>query len=435
MPIIVKEFTWKQTPTALNITIPLSQGNKERVDLFAADSYIKAHYSPFLFEVFLLHDVNIDKSKCLVKEDFIILDLVKREEQEWEQLEKELTKAEKIKLRQESLEKCQEKAKEGFEQKRIKKSEMDRFTVQKAMEIDSRHHEIMDKRRDEQRKIAMDALEMWRVNTDEEGGKGVKIVELPDDKENGVVIEEVTNEKPTPKIEKKVEPEEVKVKKVPQPATPHPKKLVKTQIKSEYVDKKRAEAAKRVLPALRSQGSLEIHHTPRVFPTPSRESARAEEEAWLKNVTLARRATGFVSEDLRPEEQDPEWCKNKGDQFFRAANYLGAISAYTHGILLSDRLPSLFSNRAAAHFALGNFNKCVNDCSTALELLVPPCASNLRARAACLARRAAGLARLGYLHKAIAEMKAASHLVPDDHTIKKDIHDMERAWEQNPDDY
>ncbi|XP_063382212.1 dynein axonemal assembly factor 4-like [Cydia fagiglandana] len=435
MPIIVKEFTWKQTPTALNITIPLSQGKKEKVDLFATDSYIKAHYSPFLFEVFLLHDVNIDKSKCLVKEDFIILDLVKREEQEWEQLEKELTKAEKMKLRQEILEKCQEKAKEEFEQKRIKKSEMDRFTVQKAMEIDSRHHEIMDKRRDEQRKIAMDALEEWRVNADGGGSKGVKIVELPDDKENGVVIEEVTDEKPTPKEEKKVEPEEVKLKKLPQPATPHPKKLVKTPVKSEYVDKKREEASKRVLPALRSQASLEIHHTPRVFPTPSRESARAEEDAWLKNVTLARRATGFVSEDLRPEEQDPEWCKNKGDEFFRAGNYLGAISAYTHGILLSDRLPSLFSNRAATHFALGNFNKCVNDCSTALELLVPPCESNRRARAACVARRAAGLARLGYLGKAIDEMKAASELLPDDDTIKKDIYDMERAWEQNPDDY
>ncbi|XP_047992970.1 dynein axonemal assembly factor 4-like [Leguminivora glycinivorella] len=428
MPIIVKEFTWKQTAAALNITIPLSQGKKEKVDLFATDTYIKAHYSPFLFEVFLLHDVNIDKSKCLVKEDLIVLDLVKREEREWEQLEKELTKADKMKLRQEILEKCQEKAKEEFEQKRIKKSEMDRFTVQKAMEIDSRHHELMDKRRDEQRKKAMDALEEWRVNTD--GNKGVKIVELPDDKENGVVIEEITDEKPVPKIER----DEVAIKKPLQPATPRPKKPVKTPVKSEFVDKKRAEAAKRVLPALRNQGSLEIRHTPRVFPTPSRESARAEEDAWLKNITLARRATGFVSEDLRPEEQDPEWCKNKGDEFFRAGNYLGAISAYTHGVLLSDKLPSLFANRAAAHFALGNFNKCVNDCSTALELLVPACETNRRARAACVARRAAGLARLGYLGKAVDEMKAAARLVPDDRTLRQDIYDMERAWEQNPDD-
>jgi hypothetical protein len=75
----------------------------------------------------------------------------------------------------------------------------------------------------------------------------------------------------------------------------------------------------------------------------------------------------------------------------------------------------------------------VNDCSTALELMVPPCEGNRRSRAKCIARRAAGLARLGYLNKAIDEMKAASKLLPNDEKIKKDVTDMERAWEQDPD--
>lgn len=63
----------------------------------------------------------------------------------------------------------------------------------------------------------------------------------------------------------------------------------------------------------------------------------------------------------------------------------------------------------------------------------PPCEGNRRSRAKCIARRAAALARLGYLNKAITEMKAAQKLLPDDEKIKKDIYDMERAWEQNPD--
>lgn len=75
----------------------------------------------------------------------------------------------------------------------------------------------------------------------------------------------------------------------------------------------------------------------------------------------------------------------------------------------------------------------MQDCSTALDLMKPVCESNRRSRAKCIARRAAALARLGLLNKAIDEMKAAQRLLPDDQNIKKDIYDMERAWEQNPD--
>lgn len=63
----------------------------------------------------------------------------------------------------------------------------------------------------------------------------------------------------------------------------------------------------------------------------------------------------------------------------------------------------------------------------------PACEGNRKSRAKCIARRAAALARVGCLSKAIDEMKAASKLLPDDEAIKKDIYDMERAWEQNPD--
>lgn len=75
----------------------------------------------------------------------------------------------------------------------------------------------------------------------------------------------------------------------------------------------------------------------------------------------------------------------------------------------------------------------MNDCSTALDLMKPACESNRYSRAKCIARRAAALARVGYLSKAIDEMKAAGKLLPEDETIKKDIYDMEKAWEQNPD--
>ncbi|CAH0584517.1 unnamed protein product [Chrysodeixis includens] len=441
MPIIIKDYTWSQTNNVVHIRIPLNPVSHEKVDLFSTDKYIKASFSPFLFEVFLLHDVNIKKSKCMVNDDLITLDLVKYEEIAWESLEKELTKTEKHNIRQEVLEKCQEEAKQESEDKQVKKSQLDRFTVQQAMEIDNVQHNLMDSRRDAERKKAMDALEEWRVGTNDghmdtdlraitapsQERRGVEIVELPPSDDETDKKDEAEN---VPPLEASIV---LKEKHQTNQSYATPRKPIKTPVKSEYIEKKRQETAKRVLPRLRQTMELEIKHTPRTFPTPSRESTAHEEQAWLKNITLARRATGFVSEDLRPEEQDPQWCKEKGDEFFRSGNFLGAISAYTHGITLSDKLPSLFANRSATHFALGNFNKCLNDCSTALDLMKPPCESNRRSRAKCMARRAAALARLGYLNKAIDEMKAAGKLLPEDATIKKDIHDMERAWEQNPD--
>ncbi|RVE48850.1 hypothetical protein evm_006500 [Chilo suppressalis] len=438
MPILIKDFTWSQTPKTVHIKVPVREVKHEKVDIFTTDSYIKANYKPFLFEVFLLYDVDNSKSKCIVKEDIIIFDLVKKDDHEWDSLEKQLSKVEKLELKEEILEKCQEKAKQESEDKRIRKSQLDRFTVEKAMELDNIQHNLMDSRRDEQRKKAMDALEEWRiehanefdandmsepkhlVSSNNRMSSNVKIIELPSSDEES---DKTTKEKSKSKTVVKANPKEVEV----------PRRSVKKIVKSDYVDRKRKEVNARVLPELRQTAELEVKHTPRSFPTPSRESTASEEEAWIKNITLARRATGFVSEDLRPEEQDPQWCKEKGDEFFRSGNFLGAISAYTHGIMLSDKLPSLFANRAATHFALGNFNKCLNDCSTALELMVPACEGNRQSRGKCIARRAAALARLGYLNKAIGEMKAAAKLIPDDENIKKDIYAMERAWEQNPD--
>ncbi|XP_037294620.1 dynein assembly factor 4, axonemal [Manduca sexta] len=422
MPILVKDYTWTQTESMIHIRIPLKQVKHEKVDIFTTDCYIKAHFSPFLFEVFLLHAVDNNKSKCLIKEDLIIFDLTKKENFEWESIQKELTKDEKKQMKEDMFQKCHEEAKQRSEEKSIKKSEMDRFTVQRAMDLDSRQHELMDSRRDLERKKAMDELEEWRQQAESPNQKA-KIVEIDDSKAVVPYKQEIKAE-----IKEKGEPIINPIETKPIPSKPR-----NIPVRSEFVEKKKREASVRVLPRLRETGQLEIRHTQRTFPTPSRESTAEEEQAWLKNITLARRATGFISEDLRPEEQDPQWCKEKGDEFFRNGNFLGAISAYSHGITLSDKLPSLFANRSATHFALGNFNKCVNDCSAALDLMKPPCESNRRSRAKCIARRAAALARLGYLNKAIDEMKAASKLLPEDEKIKKDVYDMERAWEQNPD--
>lgn len=313
MPILVKDHTWTQSDTTVNIKVPLKSVHHDKVDLFTTDSYIKAHFNPFFFEVFLLHEVDIGKSKCIIKDELIIIDLQKREEIEWETLEKDLNKKEKMEHKQMVLEKCQEQAKQESEDRRIKKSQMDRFTVHQAMEIDTQQHHLIDSRRNAERNKAMNNLETWRLNSlkavDDSQiiGDGVKILELPNDVtlttnnniNNGVKIIELTDDienKPKAKdnqnfdYKKSITFSETSQKEKRTPL----RKEVKMFVKSEYVTKKKMECAKRVLPKMRDTAELEIRHTPRTFPTPSRESQANEEEEWLKNITLARRATGIV---------------------------------------------------------------------------------------------------------------------------------------------
>ncbi|KOC65670.1 Dyslexia susceptibility 1 candidate gene 1 protein [Habropoda laboriosa] len=175
------------------------------------------------------------------------------------------------------------------------------------------------------------------------------------------------------------------------------------------------------VPLPRKMGTINVTFSDRKFPTPARESSRVEEEEWLRKQKEAREKIGFDAADLRPEERDPQWLKDKGDEFFKVANYLAAISAYSYGIKISEKMSSLYVNRSAAHYALGNYCRCIEDCSKALELMEPKCESNRESRARCHARRGAALCKLSAPQHGIPELEAALELTPNNESIKRDV--------------
>lgn len=113
------------------------------------------------------------------------------------------------------------------------------------------------------------------------------------------------------------------------------------------------EPPKEKINEVRKCQTLSVSFTERVFPTPCRESRMDEENEWLKKQAEARRSVGFVSEDLRPEEKNPQFLQSKGEEFSNQGNFLGAISAYTFGIKLSPNYSDLYIGRSEAHFAAG----------------------------------------------------------------------------------
>ncbi|XP_077289540.1 dynein axonemal assembly factor 4-like [Arctopsyche grandis] len=390
--ILMKDFTWKQSQDAIHIRVPLRGVHSTKVDIFTSEKFLKLHYPPFLFEVYLSHSIKENEGVCTFTDTEALIELPKLCDEQWTDLEGVYDKAERLALKQTAIVEVQNKTRKILDNRIQKKTELNQFVISTQIEMDSKKSQKIKATREKEKDDLMKDLESWR-----------KLITDENVKENIAA-----------------QPINIKSKAI------LPKSDVINYSKNNSFQEK-------IIPPLRNGGTLNITFSERIFPTPSRESSAREEQIWLKKMNEARKASGFISEDLRPEERDPQWCKDKGDELFRKGNHMGALNAYTHGLKLSDKLPSLYSNRAAVHYAMGNFHKCIEDCSAALDLMTPKCQANLKSRITCIVRRAAGLTRIGMLSKAIDEMKCAVKLQPDNDVLKADLIAMEKAWEQDPD--
>jgi len=151
MPLLVKDYTWRQTETVVVIRVPLKGVPYSRVDIFSSNNYIKvcfigllcntckittslfsvqncslatflifwqAYFHPFLFEVFLFSSVKEPDSKCTLADGEIIFELQKVERVIWNNLEASMSKMEQQEMRKKIIERVQENAKAEQERKR-----------------------------------------------------------------------------------------------------------------------------------------------------------------------------------------------------------------------------------------------------------------------------------------------------------------------------
>ncbi|XP_076432783.1 dynein axonemal assembly factor 4 isoform X3 [Peromyscus maniculatus bairdii] len=177
------------------------------------------------------------------------------------------------------------------------------------------------------------------------------------------------------------------------------------------------------IPAPRSAGSIHISFTPRAFPTALRESQLAEEEEWLHKQAEARRAMSTdLPEfcDLKEEEKNPDWLKEKGNKLFATGNYLAAVDAYNLAIRLNRKIPLLYLNRAACHLKLRNLHKAIEDSSKALELLTPPVSDNASARMKAHVRRGTAFCQLELYVEGLQDYEAALKINPANAFVQKD---------------
>ena len=182
---------------------------------------------------------------------------------------------------------------------------------------------------------------------------------------------------------------------------------------------------------------VNIAFTPRAFPTPLRESRAKEEEDWIaKNYFKIKEArdAGRSSGPVAFVEKDPAWLRAKATDFARVGDWDSACNAFSAAAEALPQDASLYLNRAACHLHKFRAAACVEDCSTALELLLlrggdaagrcPP--DDVHARLAAwaqpssdknsvflvkgLSRRLAGLSLQGKFAMALADCRACCAL-------------------------
>ena len=375
MPLLVKDYTWSETEKDLIIKVPLKGVNGSKVDIFSTNQYIKVNYPPFLFEVHLKASVVEERCTAKVGNGIIEFILVKKEDGLWGALVSEESEDKEImkEKRKEAIEHAQATAAKVTEDKAKKAREEKTFSIKKEMKIEEEERQKIELIKKQERERTEKELDEWK-----------KEKEL----------------KKTQKLQEKV------------------KVQTNSQLNGApiWTEKKLASAK----PPPRQSGSIQVRFTPRVFPTAARESKQQEEQEWLTKLAAARKIKTDGDTEKSINEKNPEFLKDKGVSLFKNGDHRGAVNAFSEAIKLNPKLPQLFSNRAACCLALGEDEKCIYDCCTALELYYPVVPSNYTARAKVFVRRGTAYANQDQLDLAAQDFSAALKLCPDNEKLKED---------------
>ncbi|NXC01730.1 DAAF4 factor, partial [Orthonyx spaldingii] len=408
MPLWLREHSWRQTLTAVYLSLPLRGARATPANIFCGEQYLKVSIPPFLFEAILYAPIDDTNSTAKIGNGNIYFTLYKKEPAMWDSLTLANADKEKLQyLREMAVLKAQEKAKEETEAKKFTKQENKKYALEATMKVEEAERKRIEELKEKEWQKVTKELELWK-NQQKDGDKYKSI------QKKGELREEIE-----PLKERKKE------------------KTNKTRIPKEGTSKTRLKSTKgdgscsifsptlkeEQLPVPRAAATIKVNFTPRVFPTALRESHIAEEEEWLHKQAEARRIINSdLSElkDLKEEEKNPDWLKDKGNKMFAVGNYLGAVHAYNLAVKLNNKLPLLYLNRAACHLKLRNLHKAIEDSSKALELLTPPVPDNESARVKAHVRRGTAFCQLELYTEGLQDYEAALKIDPKNKNIEKD---------------
>ncbi|KAL6107435.1 dnaaf4 [Pungitius sinensis] len=362
MPVLITDYVWTQTDSTVCLSVPLKGTKVSHVDILSTDEYLKVHYPPYLFEAFLFEPVDDDRSTAKVGDGVAVFSMPKRTNKVWEHLMKATNNKEKKEVRERSLLTYQEKRSAQSISKAKKQHAEKKYALEKMIKLEKEKKDGIQKIKEGEREKSKAELTAWKLR----------------------------------QKQRAEQEDQLKV---------HSQGQSRDGLQS-TTEKQQIGCSHRAS-----------------FNQALRESRVIEEEEWLKQQAESRR-TGSVAveelEDLKEEQRNPDWLKDKGDKCFVSGDHLGAVNAYSLAIRLNRKIPALYSNRAACHLKLNNLHKAIEDSSQALDLLTPPVAANAAARTKANVRRGSAFCQLQLYAEGLHDYQAALKIEPDNEALQAD---------------
>jgi len=415
MPI-AGTYSWSEKNDRVILNIPLKGCSPAKVDIFCTSSTLKVNYSPYILDLVLRGPINAVKHKATVKEGVLTVTLFKAgSEGLWGTLL--ASDEDSAALRAKSAADHKNLQKELSEQRRDRRVDDERFSLRKQMALDDSEKSRLENLKSEEKAAAEEV--MYKTFADMQaqqaataaGTSGVeaqkvkqpnsastaaassarstsassvaktaasktifdKFLDVIDIDDEPVTEGKSSNSPRVVELHSSDDEDEEDEDRVRQRNNVDISSIAEAQFVCPDDDKE-----VRFVPPPRSIKSndsdtssrLGVSFTPRLFPTPMRESKIAEEEDWIvKNRRHLKNHPNFGKRLGDVSEEDPTWLKAKGDDFFRGGDARSAISAYSAAIDADESLTSCFANRSACYLKLGLFSDCRADCSKAIGQL------------------------------------------------------------------
>ena len=159
--MIQPNYTWRESSSKVELTVPLKGASPKIVDIVLSSNHLKVSFPPYLLDLPLLHDINVDsaESKALANDGTLHITLVKLDGgKTWDNLLFEGTKEEINQRREAAFAEREARIQRQHEQAVSKRIENERMTLKMQMALEEDERQLIDDKKAAEKKAAEEAL-------------------------------------------------------------------------------------------------------------------------------------------------------------------------------------------------------------------------------------------------------------------------------------